>query len=323
MLREGLSYDDVLLVPQLGTLEKRGDASLWSQLTFAVEVLIPIISAPMPSVTEGEMAKAMITMGAQAVIHRFQSVEKRIEQWTYAWDHEDGAPFVAIGLKEGMDVVEELRGVGIGFLCLDVAHGHHEQVGKFVRDIKESYPSCQLMVGNVATPSGALYLIQAGADAIKVGIGPGAACRTREVTGFGVPQLSAIMSVREQIDAWDLGTPIVADGGIKNSGDAVKAFAAGADTVMLGSLLAGADEAPEPGEYYGNASSRVNGHRAPEGAEGSVPLTGPVENIIKELTWGIRSGISYGGGTDILSLRESAEWVRVAPGTVLESGVRV
>jgi len=327
---EGLSYDDVLLVPQEGVLKHRADADLFSRAAKNVEIGIPIISANMPSVTEGRMARGMLRVGGQAVIHRFQTIEARIEQWIAARTPEDGAPFVSIGLKDGFREFQRLYEAGVWYFCLDVAHGHHEQVVQLVKDLKDSRPDATLMVGNVATAQGTAALLMAGADAIKVGIGPGAACRTREVTGFGVPQLTAIMNVREQIDYWNRNTvedrydiPIIADGGIKNSGDIVKALAAGADAVMLGSLLAGADEAPKPGEYFGNASSRVNGHRAPEGVEGTVPTTGPVENILKELTWGIRSGISYAGATNIQELQENAQWIRVAPGVAQESAVRV
>ena len=321
---EGLSYDDVLLVPQLGVLEKRKDADITSALTFNLPIRVPIIAAPMPSVTEAEMAKAMINLGAQAVIHRFQSVEEQLDQYFEVLGATGEAPFVAIGVKNGFDYFTRLFRDDVRFFCLDVAHGHHEQVGDLLKKIKDSTddPSLQVMAGNVATPAGALFLAQAGADAIKVGIGPGAACRTREVTGFGVPQFSAIRACYEQIESWDLGIPIVADGGIKNSGDAVKAFAAGASTIMLGSLLAGADEAPKPGEYFGNASARLNGHRAPEGVEGAVPLSGPVENILKEIMWGVRSGISYAGCTTLGELVDT-EIIVVSPGTALESSVRV
>jgi IMP dehydrogenase len=325
---DGLSYDDVLLVPQLGVLEKREDADLTSRQTTEELIQTPIIAAPMPSVTEVEMARAMLTLGGQAVIHRFQSEETRLDQYNQSILHAKGtlperAPFVAIGLKAGFHEYIFLRKAGVTKFCLDVAHGHHEKVGELVRWIKADPHDNTLMVGNVATPQGALFLADAGADAIKVGIGPGAACRTREVTGFGVPQFTAVQRVAEQLHSWGIDIPIIADGGIKNSGDIVKALAAGASTVMLGSLLAGADEAPKPGEYFGNASGRLNGHRAPEGAEGSVPLSGPVENIIKELTWGIRSGISYAGATNIEELQENAEFIRVAHGTALESSVRV
>lgn len=319
---EGLSYDDVLLVPQLGVLEKRKDADLNSYVATGKPVGIPIISAPMPSVTEAKMARAMLYLGGQAVIHRFQTKEARLENWLAGDGGPYGKPFVAIGIKDGWSDFLFLFEHGVTYFCLDVAHGHHEQVGELVSRIKD-YANVKLMVGNVATPQGSLFLCEAGVDAIKVGIGPGAACRTREVTGFGVPQLTAIMKIKEQIYAFGWDIPIVADGGIKNSGDIVKALAAGASTVMLGSLLAGADEAPKPGEYYGNASGRVNGHRAPEGAEGSVPLSGPVENIIKELVWGVRSGISYAGATNIAELQANAEFIRVAPGVSQESSVRV
>jgi IMP dehydrogenase len=323
---EGLSYDDVLLVPQLGVLEKRKDADLTSvlfdrheQIDAPTLIDIPIISAPMPSVTEGAMAKAMKNLGGAAVIHRFQTPDQQISQWEEA----DRLAIVAIGLKNGWSHFQTLLDAGVTAFCLDVAHGHHQAIGDFLENIADRSARIKFIVGNVATAQGAAFLIERGADAIKVGIGPGAACRTREVTGFGVPQLTAIMNVREQIEAWGAFVPIIADGGIKNSGDAVKALAAGASTIMLGSLLAGADESPTPGEYYGNASGRLNGHRAPEGVDGVVPLSGPVEDIVKELAWGIRSGISYAGATNIDELRENAQWIRVAPGAALESSVRV
>jgi len=329
---EGLSYDDVLLVPQLGVLEKRKEADLSSRVAKGVPVKIPIVAANMPAVTEDRMANAMLKLGGQAVIHRFQSVDDRIEQWLKAGrasytGNDFDRPFVAVGLKETKADLRKLWDAGTWRLCLDVAHGHHEQVAEMIEKLK-SYENFTVMAGNVGTPQGAGFLIEAGADAVKVGIGPGAGCRTREVTGFGVPQLTAIMSIRELVDLWaehdpDYNVPIIADGGIRNSGDIVKALAAGANAVMVGSLLAGADEAPKPGEYFGNASRRLNGHRAPEGAEGSVPLTGPVENIIKELVWGVRSGISYGGATNIKELQENAQFIRVAPGVAQESAVRV
>jgi IMP dehydrogenase/GMP reductase len=180
-----------------------------------------------------------------------------------------------------------------------------------------------LIVGNVATAEAANELATkvGGIAAIKVGIGPGAACTTREVTGFGVPQLTAIMDVADALRG--TGIKIIADGGIKSSGDIVKALAAGADTVMLGRLLAGADESPHPGLYWGMASYRVNGHHAPEGVEGVVERTGPVGRTIKQLAWGIKSGVSYGGGTDLDGLRRNAEFVRVTPLSMGESGTRL
>ena len=181
----------------------------------------------------------------------------------------------------------------------------------------------KLIVGNVATYEGAKQFVQLGVEAIKVGIGPGAACRTREVTGFGVPQLTAIIEVNRALQEFWPKTKLIADGGIRNSGDIVKALAAGADTVMIGSLLAGCDEAPNPGEYYGNASEHVNSHRAPEGSYGTVKKTGPVEDVIKELAWGIRSGVSYGGATNLKELRENAEFILCTAAGQIESSVRI
>jgi IMP dehydrogenase len=171
-----------------------------------------------------------------------------------------------------------------------------------------------------------MFLGDLGVQGIKVGIGPGAACTTREVTGFGVPQLTAIMDVREAIDFYDKRTnkvTLIADGGIKNSGDIVKALAAGADTVMLGRLLAGCDESPLPGMYWGMASKKVNGHHAPEGIDGSVERTGSVKETIKNLTWGIRSGMSYAGVEHLEDLRSTTEFIRVSPQSMMESGTRL
>jgi IMP dehydrogenase len=212
---------------------------------------------------------------------------------------------------------------GARIFCLDVAHGDHTQVINYVKNFKELGPKdTKLIVGNIATASGAFRLMEAGADAIKIGIGPGAACRTREVTGFGVPQLTAIMNIASIMNGFP-HVRLIADGGIKNSGDIVKALAAGADTVMIGSLLAGCDEAPNPGQYYGNASVQLNGHRAPEGIGGYVLKTGSTEDTIKELAWGIRSGLSYGGATNIKELKENAQFIQVTAAGQHESQTRL
>lgn len=322
-MKLGLSYDDVLLVPKQGILNKRKDADISSKLISGYKLEVPIISANMPSVTEHHMASAMYRAGGFGILHRFCDFKYQIEEYKYVSDIPGEDCGIAIGLHDGIQRAFELAQFGCKIFCLDVAHGDHVQVIKFIKEFKKNIHDGQkLIVGNIATAQGALNLIEAGADAIKVGIGPGAACKTREVTGFGVPQLTAIMNVAKPRQ---LGYEyrIIADGGIKNSGDIVKALAAGADTVMIGSLLAGCDEAPIPGEYYGNASERMNGHRAPEGVSGYVERKGPVENVIKELAWGIRSGISYGGATNIKELRENAEFIQVTAAGQIESTTRL
>jgi len=332
-IRDGLSFDDVLLVPKYGHLRKREAADLTSRLVGDILLDIPIVSAPMQSVTEEKMAQAMNAAGGFGIVHRFMSIEDQ----AYVFSATSEVPKVArldnawagaaIGVNEGYERWKALYDAGCRVFCLDIAHAHHETVSDFIKNRPPDLYLSRLIAGNIATKDGAIFLASLGVDSIKVGIGPGAACSTRQVTGFGIPQLTAIIEVREQLDIIRHRTgqdiTLIADGGIKTSGDIVKALAAGADTVMIGRLLAGCDESPHPGLYWGMASKRVNGHHAPEGVEGAVPHTGSVKDTLKPLVWGIRSGVSYGGGTDLLSLRENAEFIRVSSLASLESGVRV
>jgi IMP dehydrogenase len=330
VLREGLAYDDVLLVPRKSSLSKREHADVSSYLLPKFKIDVPIVSSPMSSVTEERMATAMRTNGGFGVIHRFMPIHVQVDQFRQvnvvvsntrqAWRN----AACAIGLKDWYDRIDALYNKA-KFPCrifvLDVAHAHHDTVGYVIEDIIKIYrDEIYLIAGNIATPDGARFLVDLGVQGVKVGIGSGAACTTRVVTGFGVPQLSAIMSVYAEING---EATIIADGGIKNSGDIVKALAAGADTVMLGRLLAGCDEAPHPGEYFGMASKRVNGHHAPEGVEGQIESIGPLKDVLKNLRWGLRSGLSYGGAANIADLRENAEFIRVTPLASLETGVRI
>lgn len=316
----GLSYDDVLLVPKRGILVNRKDATLVTRFVEGRMIAIPIVSAPMASVTEGEMARAMSNAGGLGVIHRgTQGQPMSIQAQAVQFLFPNARAAIAIGVHDGIERASYLTRLGAREFVLDVAHAHSDTVYDFVTEFRLAYqPEVKLIVGNIATAEAAEELEQAGADGFKVGIGPGAACTTREVTGFGVPQLTAIMDVRSVTDL-----PIIADGGIKNSGDIVKALAAGADTVMIGRLLAGADEAPFPGEYYGMASKRVNGHNAPEGIEGKVERTGPAGDTIKRLAWGIRSGMSYAGARNLEELQQNAEFIKVSPLAQQESGTRI
>lgn len=319
--REGLSYDDVLLAPKHSSLRKRGFADIGGEIFAGKFLNVPILSANMPSVTGPELAQAMWRNGGMAVAHRFDDIPKTVK----AYRHIADVVCFSLGLKDGIVRAQELFSIGATMFCLDVAHGDHEQVVEFIHKFRAAIPfkSAKLMVGNVATASAIHNLPMRFIDAVKVGIGPGAACRTREVTGFGVPQLTAIMDVRAVLNYLPNDVKLVADGGIKNSGDIVKALAAGADTVMTGKLLAGCTEAPNGLEYFGNASAQMNGHRAPEGAHGVVEASGSVEDVMKELAWGIRSGVSYGGATNLRELRTNAEFIRVSSLTALESSVRL
>jgi len=239
---------------------------------------------------------------------------------------------------------------GADVIVLDIAHGHADHCIAMVRQLRRELPAAQIIAGNVATREGARDLAEAGADAIKVGIGPGSICTTRIVTGFGVPQLTAIMDSVQGVADTGRDLPIIADGGIRVSGDLVKALAAGADTVMIGSLFAGCEEAPgapviRNGQKFkvvrGMASlgaamgrqqaERGNGDESaesqqdwdkvvPEGVEAVVPYRGHVREILYQLVGGLRSGMSYAGARTIEELHENAEFVEITPAGIRESG---
>lgn len=248
----------------------------------------------------------------------------------------------AIGIKEdAIERAKDLIEAEVDVLVVDVAHGHNKQAIKILRTIKSLFPNTQIIAGNVATPEGTRELIQAGADCIKIGVGPGSICTTRITTGCGYPQLSAIIECAKEADQFNV--PIIADGGIKNSGDITKAIAAGASTVMLGNLLAGTDESPgmtfvKNGKKYkiirGMASFGANLARnekssdknntekyVPEGVEALIPYKGSVEEIVFQLLGGLKSGMSYCGTQEIEDLRSKGNFVQISAFGVRESNV--
>lgn len=318
-----LSFDDVLLVPRRSSIYSRKDIDISSELFKGFNIDIPIISANMPSVTGGVMADAMWKAGGFGILHRFNTISDALAGFSYV---KNVGSTCGVSLGVGGDTVERFERLyeyGARIFCIDVAHGHHDRVIGQIEQIRQAGSVIEIIAGNVATETAAYDLAAAGADAIKIGIGPGAACTTREVTGFGMPQVSAIQEcVRIKYDFPNVR--FIADGGIKNSGDIVKALAFGANTVMIGRLFAGCDEAPNPGEYYGNASSRIREYRAPEGVEGFVERTGPVEDTLKQLKWGIKSGLSYAGVSSIYDLHEDQpEFVMVTPQGMNETRTRI
>ncbi len=246
----------------------------------------------------------------------------------------------AIGVtSDVMDRAGALVGAGVDVLTLDSAHGHSKNILNCVSNIKERFPDVQLIAGNVATPEGTEALIKAGADCVKVGIGPGSICTTRVVAGIGVPQFSAILECAQMGAKY--GIPIIADGGIKYSGDIVKAIAAGASVVMLGSLLAGCEESPGDTEVYqgrqfkvyrgmGSLGAMAKGSKdryfqednkklVPEGVEGRVPYRGPVYDTIYQMTGGLRSGMGYCGAPNVEHLRTMSRFVRITGAGLKES----
>ena len=315
MITKGLDFDDVLLVPNYSHFESRKDVSTATRLG-PYEFAIPIVSANMDTITGVEMAKAISALGGLPILHRFMDVsvnenayrESTAQPWTRG-----GPVGVSIGVTEGEhERFDRLYSAGARIFCLDVAHAHSKLVGRMIKTMRD----CQdvfIIAGNVATYAGADYLASIGAGAVKVGIGAGSVCTTRNKTGFGVPQLSAIM------DCSRVDIPIIADGGMCQPGDVVKALAAGATMVMLGGMLAGTDEALGGTTYRGMASVEAQEHyfgsvadwKTDEGITITVAPRGPVGDVIKDVVGGLRSGLTYAGAGDVLSLHRKAVFIEV------------
>ena len=337
-LLEGITFDDVLLVPNYNGIRSRQDVSTATRLG-PIELALPLMSANMDTVTGATMASKMAALGGLGILHRFLSIEDNVAELRRCADPSRIGVSIGIG-DAGLERAEALVAAGAAIICVDVAHGHAKSVNQTLRDLRAKFGhNVVLIAGNVATYAGADYLAAAGADAIKVGIGPGSVCTTRIKTGFGVPQLTALMSCR-QVDR-----PLIADGGVRTPGDAVKALAAGASMVMLGGMLAGCDETPgdahelvdENGalvkvkRFRGMASreaqeefmGKMDEWKTAEGIAVDVPARGPVENVIRDLMGGIRSGLTYAGAATLGELQRKAQFIRVTPATTVESSPHV
>jgi IMP dehydrogenase len=465
----GLTFDDVLLVPQHSAIKSRKDVSTSTSLVPGIKLSIPILSANMDTVTETRMAIAMAQLGGIGILHRFMTIEQqadcvarvkrseslivespltispeatvgearlrmerddvgglmvvdkgnallgivtnrdvllapdtgmqvnevmtprgqlvtaskvetpeearrklfehrieklplvdeedhlvglitaqdivKIQQHPNATKDSRGRLRVgaAVGVRpEDMDRAASCQAAGVDVLVVDIAHGHSEHVLSMLKELKKSFPGLPVIAGNVATAQGVKDLADAGADAVKVGVGSGSICTTRIVTGFGVPQLSALLDCAEA--GRELNMPVIADGGIRNSGDLTKSLAAGACTVMIGGMFAGTDESPgatvirEDRRYKivrGMASLSANierrlltngelaieewGEVVPEGVEATVPYKGAVADVVYQLVGGLRSGLSYAGACSIEELWQVAEFIRITPSGVQES----
>ena len=466
--KEGLTFDDVLLVPKYSDITSRSQTNLSTKLSRNISINIPFVSANMDTVTESAMAVAMARAGGIGIIHRFLTIKEQanevlkvkrsgsvmienpyaihldktvqdainyaeekeisgllvidsnsklvgivtdrdllfetdtthlikdvmtkdvvtaklgvsldeakkilhkhrieklpivdesglikglitskditnIEDYPSASKDKKGRPLVgaAVGVKgDFMERTESLLGAGADVLVVDIAHGHSENAINAIRNIKKAFPKCELIAGNVATAQGVEDLIKAGVDAVKVGVGSGSICITRVITGSGVPQLTAVMDCAKI--GKNYGIPIISDGGTRTSGDATKALAAGASSVMVGSMLGGTDESPgtvltKNGKrfkiYRGMASlgaslgrksketgsisfdEDLNDYVA-EGVEAMVPYKGTVTDILKQLTGGVRSGLSYCGAHTILQMQTNAEFIKMSRAGFAES----
>ena len=466
--REGLTFDDVLLVPKYSDITSRSQTDLKTQLSRNISINIPLVSANMDTVTESAMAVAMARAGGIGIIHRFLTIHEQtnevlkvkrsgsvmienpysinqertvqdaidyaedkevsgllvvdsdsklvgivtdrdllfetnsklplkdimtkdvvtanlginledakqilhknkieklpivdesglvkglitskdiinIENYPSASKDKKGRPLVgaAVGVKgDFLERSESLLDAGVDVLVVDIAHGHSENAINTIRNIKKAFPNCELIAGNVATAQGTEDLIKAGVDAVKVGVGSGSICITRVITGSGVPQLTAVIDCAKI--GKDYGIPIISDGGTRTSGDATKALAAGASSIMVGSMLGGTDESPgtvltKNGKrfkvYRGMASLAASIGRksketgtisldddlndyVAEGVEAMVPYKGTVTDILKQLTGGIRSGLSYCGAHTIPQMQQNAEFIKMSRAGFAES----
>lgn len=339
-MRECLSYDDVLLLPRYSEIRSRSDIDISSDLGLGLELQLPIFASPMDTVSEGRMGKAMATAGGSAVIHRYNTVEEQARIVTAVKEYTEGNPNAKIGAAVGItgDYLQRARilhALGVDFLCVDVAHGHHILMKEALESIRNSIgEELHIMAGNVATLEGINDLADWGATSVRCNIGGGSICSTRTQTGHGLPGLQTIFECAKT----DRDVAIIADGGIKTSGDIVKALAAGADAVMVGSLLAGTDETPgKPFQekdgsrwkmYRGMASKEAQiswrgKYSSHEGVSTRVPYRGPVGVLLNDLERGIRSGFSYSGARTLQELQTTAAFVKQTNAGQTESGTHI
>ncbi|AYE36888.1 guanosine monophosphate reductase (plasmid) [Borrelia turcica IST7] len=357
IIGEALTFDDVLLVPQKSSVLPR-ETCLKTNLTHNITLNVPFLSAAMDTVTESKMAIAMAQEGGMGIIHSNMSIDmqrKEIEKVKESPINESTRGLACVDINARLRVgaaicvdeaflerVDELVKAQIDAIVIDSAHGHSVKVIEVARKIKNKYPNLDVIAGNIVTKDAALDLINVGVDCLKVGIGAGSICTTRIVAGVGIPQLTAILNVYEVCK--DSNICIIADGGIRFSGDIVKAIAAGADSVMIGNLLAGAHESPskeiihnggrfksyvgmgslsamQRGSlsryFHGNAKKTLK--LTPEGVEGMVTCKGTVQDILFSLKGGLMSGMGYLGTPTIPDLKANAQFVKITNSSLTES----
>ncbi|KRM30098.1 MULTISPECIES: IMP dehydrogenase [Limosilactobacillus] len=356
--KKGLTFDDVLLIPaESHVLPNEVDLS--TRLAKNIKLNIPLISAGMDTVTEGPMAIAMALQGGLGVVHKNMSIQAQAGEVANVKsvvvpanatraavdDQNRLLCAAAVGVtSDTFERAEALLKAGADAIVIDTAHGHSAGVLRKIKEIRDHFPDVTLIAGNVATGEATKALYDAGVDVVKVGIGPGSICTTRVVAGVGVPQITAIYDAASV--AREYGKPIIADGGIKYSGDVVKALAAGGNAVMLGSMLSGTTEAPgdvfeDHGVKYkayrgmGSVGAMAQAHGSsdryfqggvneanklvPEGIEARVKYKGDVSDVVFQIDGGLRSGMGYVGAPDIPTLIEKAQFVQITNAGLRES----
>ena len=352
MFQKTYTFDDIALVPQYNNVKSRTEPSLETWLTKNIKVNMPLVPANMDTVISNKLAEVIVNNGGVPIFHRFCNIKEQIN----FCKRFNGKCFVSCGLND-TDKLEVLYENGALGVCIDIAHGHSDSMIQLIKELKVKYPNKEIIAGNVCTPIGYNDLVSAGADAVKIGIGPGAACTTRMITGFGIPQFSAIYEISKL--ARKLQVPIIADGGIRNSRDVTLALAAGANTCMIGSLFNktyesackkyikfndeyinidnqdGLIEYINLGTkiyslYRGQASKHfqndfyggIKKGTVAEGINFYTECNYNAQELIDEICGGLRSGLTYGGAKNIKELQRKAEFVEVSRNYITESNTR-
>ena len=341
MFKDAVCFDDVLLVPQKSDIKSREEIDLSTKLG-KKKFRLPIISSPMDTVTESEMALAMFAAGGLGVIHRYNTPQqqcKLIRDVAHKLEETNSTDInniaAAIGTSSDFESrAKSLFACGTRILCIDVAHGHHTLVERSIKTLKDIFAdSITIIAGNIATPEAFKDLSEWGACAIRIGIGGGSICSTRIQTGHGMPTLQSVLDCRDASDA-----SIIADGGIKSAGDIVKSLASGADMVMLGSMLAGTKQTP--GEVFQSSDNKrykvYRGMASPEaqiawrgkarsleGISTTVPYKGEVEEILFKLDRNIKSGLSYTGARNLTEFQAKSRFIRQTASGLLESRTHI
>lgn len=345
-MKFALTYDDVLLQPKYSDIPSRRDIDLTTDFTRNFKLKLPFVASPMDTICGFEMAEKLMKLGGVGIVHRFMSVDdqkdvisrlvnSRDQLTNDVWADKTQIPIAcAVGVGDGeLSRTSHLVNCGANVILIDVAHGHHQNVkdmiGKLIRFREHSKLSFDIIAGNVATKDGARFLVDCGVDGIRSLVGTGSLCTTRIETGHGVPSITSLMDVISGVG----DIPVIADGGIRYTGDIAKALSVGADTVMLGSLLAGTQETPgsfiEKGNmlykrYRGSASleTKINNNQPERNVEGEstiVPYKGGVKYILKRLEDGLRSAFSYSGSRNIQEFWNNSELIQITPAGHTES----
>lgn len=333
--KRAYTFDDVALVPQFNNVPSRTEPLLKTWLTKNLQIDIPIVCSNMDTAIGPELAEILLSYGSVPIFHRFTTMDVQRE-WVKKFK---GKTFISCGILK-IEETRELLDLGALGVCIDVAHGHSDRMFRYIAELKKTHPDKEIIAGNVCTPMAYHDLVNAGATAVKVGVGPGAACTTRMITGFGVPQFTAIYECAKIAEK--LRVPLIADGGIRGSRDVVLALAAGASSVMVGKLFAMTDESAaikRPSEtsptkreakyrgqasedfqndYYGGLKEKT----VAEGVDFWGHVTGSAKALLDSLLGGVRSGMTYGGARNFKELQRKAEFMEVSANYMPESKPR-